>query len=124
MKPIHQLSDQELKDQIIFLKTRESLEHSNEKAEVIAKVSFQSKIAVTVYLAGLLVIIFSATFLTGLIVGNPIAAFLFIGFVLMFTGFFLLTIYPNWISKRVEKYFDIILKESYGNHRSRKSKQV
>lgn len=124
MKPIHQLSDQELKDKVIYLKTKENLDRSNEKAEVIAKVSFQSKIAVTVYLTGLLVIIFSATFLTGLIVGNPIAAFLFIGFLLLFIGFFLLTIYPNWISKRLENYFDIILKESYGNRHRRKSKQV
>ncbi len=124
MKPIHQLSNQDLKDQILFLKTKKKLDQTNDKSEVTAKVSFQSKIAVTIYLTGLLVIIFSATFLVGLIVGNPIAAFLFIGFVLMFTGFFLLTIYPNWISKRLENYFDIILKESYGNHRSRKSKQV
>lgn len=121
MKSLHQYSDQEIKDRIYFLKLKQLSDESSEKSEIIAKVSFQSKIAVLIYLIGLLVIVFSATWVVGFIVGNILAAFIMTGFVLLFAGFFLLSFYPNWISKRLERYFEIILKDSYGNRYRRKT---
>ena len=112
-KNLHKLTNTELFIAQQYLKTKQDLAENNETAKKTGSLLIQTRIGMIVYGLGLLVMVFSVTWIGGILLGNIFSAFMLLGMILLIFGFYMITKYPNRITKKLHNYYLFIQKAPY-----------